>query len=116
MIRYLTASGSLFIYIYIHHCLLGTLRKMLLAHNWKNHHHIFKSLYEAHACARAEMKDIEAADDLIRPDNMTSSCESSKKHGFKNIFEKSVDEYECRLLISDESAASGSKSDTDIDT
>ena len=96
--------------------LLGILRKMLLAHNWKNHHHLFKSLKEAHACAKAEIKDIDTKDALIRPPNVNGSIEDSKKHGFKNIFQKSDDEYEYRLLISDESAASGSKSDTDIDT
>ena len=89
---------------------------MLLAHNWKNHHHLFKSLKEAHACAKAVIKDIDTKDALIRPPNVNGSIEDSKKHGFKNIFQKSDDEYEYRLLISDESAASGSKSDTDIDT
>ena len=90
---------------------------MLLAHNWKNHHHLFKSLKEAHACAKAEIKDIDAKNDLIRPPNINGSIEDSKEHhGFKNIFRKSDDEYEYRLIISDESVGSGSKSDTDIDT
>ena len=89
---------------------------MLLAHNWKNHHHLFKSLKEAHACAKAEIKDIDAKNDLIRPPNINGSIEDSKEHhGFKNIFRKSDDEYEYRLIISDESVGSGSKSDTDID-
>ena len=88
---------------------------MLLAHNWKKHHHIFKSLKEAHAYANAELKDIDTSDELIRPFKINGSTENSRMHGFKSIFEKSVDEFECQLLISDESAASGSKSDTDVD-
>ena len=66
---------------------------MLLAHNWKKHHHIFKSLTEAYACAKAEIKDIVTSDELIRPVDINSSTENYKKHGFKSIFEKSVDEW-----------------------
>ena len=91
---------------------------MLIAHNWRNHHHMFKSMKDAYHYAKIAIKDtnIDTKIDLCKDLDADISKEESKKNGFQSIFEKRVNNFGYHLLASDESAASGSKSDTDIET
>ena len=91
---------------------------MLVAHNWRNHHHMFKSMKDAYHYAKIAIKDInsETKIDLGIDLDADNSKVESKMNGFQSIFEKRDNNYAYQLLASEESAASGSKSDTDIET
>ena len=94
---------------------------MLVAQNWLNHNHIFNSLSDAHLYSTSAIKEmkIEVENDLEEEDgvDMDSNIIDMNKSGFKSIFKNGDNtNHRYHLLASDESVASGSKSDTDIDT
>ena len=96
----------------------GPSRRMLVALNWRNHQHLFDSLEEAYRFVKSELNNVETEyDDNIgfTANKQNGRADNTKKQGFKNIFQKVDNNHTYHLLISDESAASGSKSDTDID-
>ena len=90
---------------------------MLVAHNWRNHHHMFKSMKDAYHCAIHAIKDIKSETKIELGDDVDTnmSKENSNINGFQSIFKKLDNNYAYHLLASDESAVSGSKSDTDTE-
>ena len=91
---------------------IGSVRRMLLAHNWRNHHHMFNSLRDAIHYAQSTANDVNVETNNSIGDG--SDRIKSKEQGFKSIFQKGNNNHAYHLIVSDESEAC--VSDTDIDT